>query len=76
MAVQVRTCRVGVQSLRMSIRVSCLWIPHKNAICGKIYQLMFLLVVRSIVCSTYLYREVDVSARQLACHRKYQGIRP
>ena len=44
-----------------------------NAICGKITSLV-LLVVRSIVCSTYLYREVDISAGQVACHYKYQRM--
>ena len=46
-----------------------------NATCGEITSL-FLLVVRSIACSTYLCREVDVTAGQLACHHKYQGMLP
>ena len=43
--------------------------------CGKIKSL-FLLVVQSIVCSTYLYREADISEGQLPCHHTYQGMLP
>ena len=33
---------------------------------------LFLLVVRSFVCSTYLYRDVGIRTGQLACHHKLQ----
>ena len=33
-------------------------------------------VVRSVVRSTYLHREDDTGAGQLACHPEYQGMLP
>ena len=44
--------------------------------CGKITTLFSLVwIVRSIVCSTYLYRDVDISAAgQLAWHHNYRGM--
>ena len=42
-------------------------------VCGKI-TILFLPVLRSIVCSTYLYRKVHISAGQLACHHNCPGI--
>ena len=74
MVVKVHTYLVDGQSLRTSI-LSFLFGYRINAISGKITSL-FLLVVRSIVCSTYLSREVDVSAGHLACHHKYWGMLP
>ena len=65
---------VDVQSLSTSILSIILWISN-NATCGTITSL-FLLVVRSVVCSTYLYRDVDINAGQLACYHKYQGMLP
>ena len=43
--------------------------------CGKI-TILFLLVVRSNVCSAYLYREVGSNAGDLVCHHKYLGTLP
>ena len=34
------------------------------------------IILRSIACSTHLYREVYISAGRLACHHKYQGAFP
>ena len=39
-------------------------------------RVLFLHVVQSVVCSTYLFREVDISAGQLACRHNYQGMLP
>ena len=53
------------------------YLGHRiNVICGKIFASLFLLAVRSVVCSTYLYREVDISAGQLTSHHKYKGTLP
>ena len=74
MAVEVHIYLIDVQSRRTSIQVS--YFGYRiNTICGKITSL-FLLVVRSIVCSTYFYREVDIRAGQLGCHRRNQGMLP
>ena len=59
MAVEIHTY-LDVQSLLMSRRSILLWISDK-ATCGKTTSLFFL-VVRSIVRSTYLCREVATSA--------------
>ena len=56
-----------VRSLRMIILSTWyfFWMSNRNAICDEITSL-FLLVVRYIVCSTYLYRQVgNISSGQL-----------
>ena len=78
MAAEVHTrIIVDVQALRTSTTYTeHLVLKYRiNVVCGNITSL-FLLVVRSIACSTYLCREVDVTAGQLACHHKYQGMLP
>ena len=75
MTVEVHKYLVDVQSLRTSILSMISWISDKYNT-RRDYTSLFLLVVRSIACSTNCYRDVDISAGQLACHHKYQGMLP
>ena len=40
------------------------------------YELLLLVVVRSIVCSTYLSRDVVIFVPQLARHHEYHVVLP
>ena len=59
MAVDVHTYLTDVQSLFTSILSISFWISDKCNM-RKDYEFVFLLVVRSIACSTFLYREVAI----------------
>ena len=70
MTVEARKYLDDVQSLSTSIVSSFGY--RIDAIRDDITSLFFL-VVRSIACSNFLYREADICAGQLACHNKYHG---
>ena len=74
MAVEVHTDLVDAQSLRTRVLKS-FFLYRISAICGEVTSL-FLPVVRSVVRSSHLYRDVDFSAGQLGGHHKYQRLLP
>ena len=63
MTVELHTYLVDAHSLRTSILSTVFWISDKRNM-RRDYSWL-LLVVPSIVRSTYLYRKVDISAGQL-----------
>ena len=69
MTVEVHAYIVDVQVLRTSMLKIILWMSDKSSM-HRDYEL-FLPVVRSIACSSYLCRDANISARQLACHHVY-----
>ena len=60
MTVEARTCIGDVQPLRMNMLSFFFWISDKFNM-RQDYEFV-LLLVRFIVCRTYLYRDVDIGA--------------